>query len=339
MIIAITGGGTGGHLSIAKALALSAAKFDIECIYIGSNFGQDRAWFEHSKLFSHTYFLDSKGVVNQKGFKKILSFLQILKASLKARKILNKHKVKAIFSVGGYSSAPASFATFFSNKNLFIHEQNSKKGFLNSLLKPFCKEFFSSFEKTFCSYPVNEVFFDTARTRKKLESIIFLGGSQGAKFINDLALKLAKSLDEKGVKIVHQCGKNEYERCKKEYENLGIKADLFDFDKNLYERVAKADLAIARAGAGTLFELCANNLPSIFIPYPFAAKNHQYFNAKFLQDKALCQIFTQDELKDEKLILNSIFSMNLEIISSGLKEILEKNGADFIIKKALNIKA
>ena len=138
---------------------------------------------------------------------------------------------------------------------------------------------------------------------------------------------------------MHQCGKNEYERCKKEYENLGIKADLFDFDKNLYERVAKADLAIARAGAGTLFELCANNLPSIFIPYPYASKNHQYFNAKFLQDKALCQIFSQDELKDEKLILNSIFSINLELISSGLKEILEKNGSDFIVKKALNIKA
>ena len=189
------------------------------------------------------------------------------------------------------------------------------------------------------AYPVNEVFFDTARTRKKLENIIFLGGSQGAKFINDLALKLAKSLDEKGVKIVHQCGKNEHERCKKEYESLGVKVELFDFDKNLYERVAKADLAIARAGAGTLFELCANNLPSIFIPYPFAAKNHQYFNAKFLQDKALCQIFTQDELKDEKLILNSIFSINLELISSGLKEILEKNGSDFIVKKALNIKA
>ena len=335
MKIAITGGGTGGHLSIARALALSAKKLGIDCIYIGSTSGQDMAWFEKEDFFSHKYFLESKGVVNQRGFKKIISFLKILKLSIKARKILNEHKIKDVFSVGGYSSAPASFAALFSNKNLFIHEQNSKKGFLNSLLKPFCKIFFSSFEKEFCPYPVEDIFFDKARTRLKLESIIFLGGSQGAKFINDLALKLAKSLDERGIKIIHQCGKKDYQRCKKEYESLAIKVDLFDFDKNIHEKIQKADLAIARAGAGTLFELCANNLPSIFIPYPHASKNHQYFNAKFLEDKKLCQLFTQDELKDEKKILTSIFSINLELISDSLKEIISKNGSDFIIKKAL----
>ncbi|WP_300703769.1 UDP-N-acetylglucosamine--N-acetylmuramyl-(pentapeptide) pyrophosphoryl-undecaprenol N-acetylglucosamine transferase [uncultured Campylobacter sp.] len=335
MIIAITGGGTGGHLSIAKSLAISANKLGIECIYIGSTSGQDMAWFEKEKLFSHKYFLESTGVVNQKGLKKILSFLNILKLSIKAKKILNKHEIKDVFSVGGYSAAAASFATIFSNKNLFIHEQNSKKGFLNSLLKPFCKEFFSSFEETFCSYPVNENFFKKARIRKELKTVIFLGGSQGAKFINDLALKIATKLDEKGVKIIHQCGKNEYERCKAYYENLGIEVDLFDFHKQLDEKITQADLAIARAGASSLFELCANNLPCIFIPYPYASKNHQYFNAKFLLDKALCQIFTQDELQDEKKLLNSIFLVNLELISSGLKDIIKEDGADFIIKKAL----
>ncbi len=76
----------------------------------------------------------------------------------------------------------------------------------------------------------------------------------------------------------------------KHYQSLNIQADIFDFSLNLEEKMKNADLAISRAGASTLFELCANTLPTIFIPYPYAAKNHQYFNAKFLQDQALCQI-------------------------------------------------
>ncbi|MCW1359816.1 undecaprenyldiphospho-muramoylpentapeptide beta-N-acetylglucosaminyltransferase [Campylobacter sp. US33a] len=335
MKIAITGGGTGGHLSIAKCILESAKKRNLECIYIGSQNGQDKAWFENEDKFEAKYFLSSSGVVNKKGFGKLKSFIHILKLSFECKKILRQHNIQAVFSVGGYSSAPAAFGAIFSRTPLFIHEQNSKKGSLNSLLKPFSKKFFSAFENTFCPYPVDEKFFNSARKRSELKSIIFLGGSQGANFINQLALKLACELNAKGISIIHQCGKNDYELCKKEYEKLNIQVDLFAFDNHLELKMQKADLAISRAGASTLFELCANTLPALFIPFAYAAKNHQYFNAKFLQDKALCQIFTQEQAKNENAVLKAILAMNLEDISSRLKDIVQKNGADFMLQEVL----
>ncbi|TQR33148.1 undecaprenyldiphospho-muramoylpentapeptide beta-N-acetylglucosaminyltransferase [Campylobacter sp. MIT 99-7217] len=334
-MIALTGGGTGGHLAIVKCLLESAMKFNIECIYIGSENGQDKAWFENDERFKEKYFLQSKGVVSKKGLAKLFALFDIFKLALQTKQILKKHDIQAVFSVGGYSAAPASFAALLSQIPFFIHEQNSKKGSLNSLLKPFASKFYSAFEKTFCPYPVHDKFFNE-NIRKKLQTIIFLGGSQGASFINLLALNLASKLDEKGIKIIHQCGKNELEKCQKTYDQLGIKADIFDFCENLEEKMQEADLAISRAGASTLFELCANSLPCIFVPYPYAAKNHQYFNALFLQKQNLAEIFTQDE--DENKLLEMIFKLNLQELSSRLQSVVQKNAADFLLQDALNLK-
>lgn len=348
MDIVITGGGTGGHLSIAKALCEAAFKKGLKCLYIGSQSGQDKAWFENEPKFNKKFFLESGGVVDKKGFSRIKSLANIINLSFKARQILKDNEIKAVFSVGGYSAAPASFAALLTRTPLFIHEQNSKSGSLNRLLKPFAKGFYSAFSKDFTPYPVAQIFFDKARIRKDLKAVIFLGGSQGASFINDLALNLASKLDEKGIKIIHQSGENDYKKCVKFYEENGIKADIFAFSKEIYEKMAAADLAISRAGASTLFELAANALPAVFIPYPYAAKNHQYFNAKFLLDKNLCQIFTQNELKistnlkDENAqnfntqsLLNAIFAMNLEMISNELKGVILPNGAEILLENAL----
>ncbi len=337
MTIALTGGGTGGHLAIVRNLLESAIKQNIECVYIGSQNGQDKAWFEDENRFKAKFFLSSRGVVNQNKFGKINSLIHTLKLTKKCKQIFKDYEIKAIFSVGGYSAAPASFAALFSHLPLFIHEQNSKSGSLNKLLKPFAKQFFSAFEKEFVPYPVANKFFDNARVRKELKNIIFLGGSQGAKFINELALKLAPKLDEKGIKITHQCGKNELDNYINAYEKLNIKADIFDFSPNLEEKMEMADLAISRAGASTLFELCANRLPTLFIPYPYAAKNHQYFNAKFLQDQNLCQIFTQNDDVDIEIFLQNLLKIDLENISLKLKEVAQKNGGDILLEKALEL--
>lgn len=337
MRVAITGGGTGGHLNIAKCLLEAALGLNLECIYIGSQSGQDKKWFENETRFLQKYFLSSSGVVDKKGFQKLRSLCSIFALSLKTRRILKENEIKAVFSVGGYSAAAASFGAILAGVPLFIHEQNSKSGSLNSVLKPFAKGFYSAFEKEFTPYPVNEKFFSTARIRKELRTLIFLGGSQGANFINELALKLAARLNERGIKIIHQCGSNDLAKCQEFYANSGIKADCFAFSEHLEAKMNEADLAISRAGASTLFELCANALPAVFIPYPYAAKNHQYFNAKFLLDKALCQIFTQDELKhSDETIFKALFTLNLEQISSELQDLIQKDGAKILLERALD---
>jgi UDP-N-acetylglucosamine--N-acetylmuramyl-(pentapeptide) pyrophosphoryl-undecaprenol N-acetylglucosamine transferase len=332
-MIAITGGGTGGHLKIAKVINEEFNKRGIKTIYIGSTSGADKEWFINDENFIEKYFLDSTGVVNKKGLKKLSSISHILKLSLKAKNIIKKHNIKAVFSVGGYSAAPASFASIFSNTPLFIHEQNAHIGSLNKILKPFSKRFFNTFLYN-DPYPVEEIFFELARERKELKTIIFLGGSQGAVAINELAMKIAKQLNKKNIKIIHQTGKRDFKRIKEFYQKEKIDADVFDFDKNLAKKITLADFAISRAGASTLFELAANKIPALFIPYPYAAGDHQYYNAKFLADKNAGFVIRQNNLSPKKA-LDLIFNANLEEISKNLEKINKKNAQKIIVDEIL----
>ena len=332
MRLCITGGGTGGHLMIADALAHKALENGYEVIFIGSINGQDRKYFEGISHFSHVYFLQTNGVVNQKGFKKLKALWNIFCAFLASRKILKKHSIEATYSVGGFSAAAASFASLSLKIPLFIHEQNAVEGRLNSLLKPYAKRFISAYDKDspIKGYPVKDVFFKSQRVRESLKCIIFLGGSHGARAINELALSVAKELQKRSIKIIHQAGESDYERVKKEYESLGVEVELYGFTKDLDKLVSKADLAVSRAGASTLWELSANGLPSLFIPYPYAASDHQFHNASFIVENELgwCQR-EGDDLKDKLL---SILAEPLEQKSKKLIEYSIDGVADLMIK-------
>lgn len=333
-MIVITGGGTGGHLSIAKALAYELKNRGEKLVFIGSQNGQDKAWFENDEVFLEKYFLQSSGVVNKKGLAKFKSLFNILKLSLTCLKIFKKHKIKVVISVGGYSSAPASIAAIISRKKFFIHEQNAIIGRLNLLLKPFCTKFFSSYIKNPYDYPVNKKFFDTARVRNELKTILFLGGSQGAKFINELALNLAPNLIKQNIKIIHQCGKNDFEMVCEKYKSLGVEAEVFAFSTEIEKYMQKADLCVSRSGASSLWELCANLLPSVFIPYPYAANNHQFFNAKFLQERNLTQIYKQEDIKFDKFLEN-ILNVNVNQVSICLKSIISSYGTQKIVDEII----
>ncbi|MDA3046384.1 undecaprenyldiphospho-muramoylpentapeptide beta-N-acetylglucosaminyltransferase [Campylobacter sp. VBCF_06 NA8] len=358
-MIAISGGGTGGHLSIAKSLGAELKNRGIGVIFIGSTNGQDRAWFEGSEIFERAYFLESSGVVNKKGLSKFASLINILKLSLKCRKIFKENGVKAVISVGGYSSAPASFASLFFFKPLFIHEQNAILGRLNDLLEPFCKKIYSPYSRekfelpTACGcvtkftqdntqcisdkfdYPVSDIFFEKARIRSEIKTIIFLGGSQGASFINTLASNLAPRLTKMGYEIIHQCGEKEFEKYSEFYKNANLNVELVGFSKNLVDLISKADLCVGRSGASTLWELVANGLPAIFVPFPHAAGDHQFYNAKFLQDLNLCKIVRQNEASEDK-ILDLIQNFDAPSASRGLVNFSSKNGAKSIIDDILS---
>jgi UDP-N-acetylglucosamine--N-acetylmuramyl-(pentapeptide) pyrophosphoryl-undecaprenol N-acetylglucosamine transferase len=335
MKFCITGGGTGGHLMIAEALVEAAVSDGHEAIFIGSTSGQDRKYFEEHSTFSHVYFLKTTGVVNQKGFGKLKALWLVIRAFFASRKILKQHNIEATYSVGGFSAAPASFASLSRFIPLFIHEQNAVEGRLNALLKPFAKRFISAYDKNspIVGYPVKDEFFKSARVRTEIKTIIFLGGSQGAKAINDLALSVARELQEMGIKIIHQAGERDFERVKNEYENLGVEAEIYGFTKEMNSLMSRADLAISRSGASTLWELCANGLPALFIPFPHAASDHQYYNAKFIVDNDLG--WCEREGHDLKSILISILGQNLEGKSKALMEYSSRDVAKKMIQDAL----
>lgn len=332
MKICITGGGTGGHLMIAQALVEAAVNEGHEAIFIGSTHGQDRKYFENHSSFAHVYFLETTGVVNQKGLGKLKALFKIFKAFLKSRQILKKHNIQATYSVGGFSAAPASFATLSRFIPLFIHEQNAVEGRLNSLLKPYAKRFISAYDKNspITGYPVKDVFYKNARERSELKTIIFLGGSHGAKAINDLALSVAHKLNKLGIKIIHQAGESDFERVKREYEEMGVEVELYSFTKDLESLITQADLAISRAGASTLWELTANGLPALYVPYPYAAADHQFHNAAFIVENSLG--WCEREGKGLRSKLLSILKEELSIKSRGLLEYATKDVAKQMIK-------
>jgi len=332
-MIAITGGGTGGHLVIARAIKEELNRRGLKPIYIGSLAGQDKAWFEHDSGFEQTYFLESRGVVNKKGVHKLLALFTIIRSAFTCKAIFKKNQINAVFSVGGYSAAPASFGALLSGIPLYIHEQNAIQGKLNSLLRPFCKALFSSYDKKamMTSYPVSEAFFQIKKERKELKTIIFLGGSQGASFINALAQKMAPLLHKEGISIIHQTGQKEFELLKAFYEKEGIPADVFDFSKEIPAKLACADFAISRSGASTLWELCAAGVPALFIPLPHAAANHQYFNAKALADQNIALILSQSSEFEPNALLDQIKQLDLSSVSQRLVEMIQIGGAKEIV--------
>jgi len=325
MSIVMTGGGTGGHLAIIKAVKEQLK--DEELIYIGSTKGQDKQWFENDDDFKEKYFFDTRGVVNQKGLGKLKSLWMMVQAARQARKLLKKHNAKVVFSVGGFSSAATAFAAKSLGIPLVIHEQNAALGSLNKLMKPYAKAFISSYldESPIHAYPIKEIFFDNAHVRSKVKTIMFLGGSQGAKAINELALSLAPELKKRGIKIIHQAGANNIDEVEKAYRDLGIEAEVFGFTTKLADYMNEADFAIARSGASTLWELSATALPTLYIPYPYAASDHQFYNAQFLVEKELAWLMREDAIEVDKVL--AMLDENMQTKSQGLMDIVEKDGS------------
>lgn len=330
MSIIMTGGGTGGHLAIIKAVKEQIDSGEL--IYIGSTQGQDKRWFEDDDDFKERYFLDTIGVVNQGVFGKVRSLWMLMVATKKAMEIIKRSDAKVVFSVGGFSSAATSFAAKLTGVPLIIHEQNAALGSLNKLMKPYSTLFISSYidDSPIHAYPIKEIFFDNARERSMVNTIIFLGGSQGAKAINSLALSIAPEIDSRGIKIIHQAGDRNIEEVKEAYEELDIEAEVFGFTRRLASYMREADFAIARAGASTLWELSATGLPTLYIPYPYAASDHQYHNAKFLVERDLAWIMREDQI-DRSLIL-SIVDGDLGQKSRGLMDTIERDGSQKIAK-------
>lgn len=332
MNIIFTGGGTGGHLVIALSLAEAAASRGHRVVFIGSTSGQDRQWFAQSTLFEETHFLDTTGVVNKKGLGKLGALWKILKAVVRSHRLIRTFGADAVISVGGFSAAPAALASLTTATPLYIHEQNAVTGTLNKILRPFAKRFFSSYEKdqNHCDYPVAPVYFKQARIREQIKTVIFLGGSQGAKFINDLALQIAPWLVKNGMHIIHQCGVKEEERVREAYRGMGIDAEVYGFTTEIASLIARSDFAISRSGASTLWELCAAQVPTFYIPFPHAAGDHQFFNAQYIlqYDCGWCERQSEDiAIKLQGAILSDIRPK-----SEQLGKLIAPDGAAHIIE-------
>ena len=323
----ITGGGTGGHIypAIAVCNALSKDHQTKEIYYIGN---PDN--LEHEVVEKAGYkFLGVKvsGMPRKFGFKFIFWFIQLQFAIFKALYYIKKYKPHAVFGTGGYVSAPALFAAGLDGTPFMLHDSDAKPGIVSRYLAPNAKcvslafeisqKFIESNNININGNPIREEFKtltkQEARERlviKDKTTLCIMGGSQGAKSVNNAAVEIIKKLSqEDNLQIIFQTGKRNYEKV---YFKLKKAYPEFENDRNLIVKpyfedmvtVLKAsDIAVSRAGSLSLSELCACGIASVLIPYPHAAADHQRKNAKFMVEKrAALYLEDADTTKDTLLI-------------------------------------
>lgn len=323
----VTGGGTGGHIypAIAVCDALKKDSETKEIYYVGN---PNNLEHEVAKKAGYKFLpIKISGMPRKIGFKLIKWFFELQIAILKALFYINKYKPDAVFGTGGYVSAPPLFAANLQGTPLMIHDSDAQPGIVSKYIAPMAKCVSLAFEcsKKFIKSdnihingnPIREEFKtltkQEARTKLNLldkPTLCIMGGSQGAKAINDAAADLLEKLTtEYNLQIIFQTGKKNYEsvffKLKEVYPN-------FDQNKNIIIKpyfddmvtILKAsDIAVSRAGSLSLSELCACGIASILIPYPHAAADHQRKNANFMIEKrAALYLEDADTTKDTLLI-------------------------------------
>lgn len=307
----IMAGGTGGHIFPGLALAEKLKKNDWNVFWLGApNSMEERIVVPKGFDFKKVDFSGVRG----KGLKRILSLpFNIIKALLQSKKIIDAVNPDVVIGFGGYITFPGGLIAKLNGKKLILHEQNSIAGLANKILSKIAN-------KVFCAYPnaltngewignpLREEFLkeDLPENRFIGRSgplkLLVVGGSLGAKALNDIVPKALALIDKNNrLIVIHQSGEKQIEQLKKNYSESNIEAELTPFISNTAKAFAEADMIIARAGASTVTEIAAVGAAALFIPFPYAVDDHQTFNAKFLVDNGGGLLIQEKELTPEKL--------------------------------------
>ncbi len=346
--VIIAGGGTGGHIFPAIAIANALKKMDgsIEILFIGA-----KGRMEMEKVPQAGYKIEGLDITGLNRSSLIKNFalpFKLLKSFLKVRTIFKKYKPDAAIGVGGYSSFPVLRFAQARGIKTFIHESNSFAGRSNIMLgrkatKIFTgtagmERFFPKEKIMITGNPVRAGIAEASVTRSEglkffsldetKKTVFVVGGSLGAKSINEAIDKGLDELLNAGLQIIWQTGKP-YSARAKERANGKQSVWVNEFITQMEYAYAAADIVVARSGAMTVAELCVAKKPVLFVPYPFAAEDHQMANARQLENKHAALIVKDSEVM-EKLVFKT-----LELSKDNEKqEELKKNISALAIKDA-----
>jgi UDP-N-acetylglucosamine--N-acetylmuramyl-(pentapeptide) pyrophosphoryl-undecaprenol N-acetylglucosamine transferase len=316
----IAGGGTGGHVFPALAIAQEwlARGNEREVVLVGTERGIEMKLVPQAGLPLET--LRVAGLKG-KGCATLLKNLAMLApAMLDARRVLRKHRPIAAFGVGGYAAGPMMLATWLGRLPNVIFEPNAEPGLTNRVLSRISTRIATGYEVSAREWgkkaivtgcPVRKEFFSiTPRRLEKPFRLLVTGGSQGALPINrtfvDAMDRLAARKNE--MAIVHQTGERDYDAVRTAYARRGINAEVVPFLTNMAERFAWADVIVCRAGAITAAEVAAAGRAAIFIPFGRATDSHQLRNAQEMTRAGAGRLISEAELTAEKLT-GEVFSL------------------------------
>ena len=294
----IAASGTGGHLFPAIALAQQLPDYEIE--WLGTVNRME------TSLVPDEYPLNTIPVegFQQKFSPKTIKIIAGFFASIwQTQKLIKEHQIDAVFTTGGYIAAPAILAARMHNKPAIIHESNYIPGKVTKFLSRWCdtvalgfagtSQYLSQAKTVHVSTPVRSQFITSQALNLNIPDgaivILVVGGSQGAVAVNKLVREAAPAWFDLGAYVVHLTGKNDPEADSLQHPNYIA----MPFSDNMAGLLQRANLAISRAGAGTITELSFTGTPAILIPYPYAAEDHQTYNAQEYKDAGAGVVYQQ----------------------------------------------
>jgi UDP-N-acetylglucosamine--N-acetylmuramyl-(pentapeptide) pyrophosphoryl-undecaprenol N-acetylglucosamine transferase len=309
--VVVAGGGTGGHLfpGIAVAQQFTATVPETRVLFVGTDRPFEAAAVKRAG-FSHRV-VRVEGIKGR-GWKRAAgAMFKLPRAILESIKIIAEFRPHLIFGVGGYASGPTVAAGWLAGKTVVLQEQNLLPGIANRLLSMLAQRIYLSFPETAARFPaakarvlgnpVRKEVLESARRvpamRSEKMTVLILGGSQGARSINTAVVEALIHLRHpERIRFIHQSGEADENRVRAAYAQGGIEADARAFFHDVGRVFAAADLVICRAGATTVAELTAVGKAIVFIPFPYAADDHQTKNALSLVRREAAELIPESEL-------------------------------------------
>jgi UDP-N-acetylglucosamine--N-acetylmuramyl-(pentapeptide) pyrophosphoryl-undecaprenol N-acetylglucosamine transferase len=309
----ITGGGTGGHVFPALAVAREWISRGTErkVVIVGTQRGIEARLVPEAGFALET--IRSAGLKGIGGMRLVRNVAKLAPAMLDSFSILRKHKFAAAFGVGGYAAGPMMLAAVLRGLPTVVFEPNAEPGFTNRVLARMATRIATAYEAptklwgrkaTLTGIPVRPEFFAiSARTPAEPFQILITGGSQGARVINRTLVEAVDFLaaQKNRISIVHQTGERDYNVVRDAYARRGIEAEVVPFIGNMSERFTQADLIVCRAGAITAAEVAAAGRAAIFIPFGASTDSHQLRNAQEMQRAGAARLIPEPQLTAERL--------------------------------------
>ena len=305
--VIISGGGTGGHIYPAITIARAIADIEpTEFLYVGSKIGLENTLIPNEGIPFVT--IDVRGLERKISFRNLVTLGKTAGSLLRAEQIIHKFKPDVVIGTGGFVCGPVLLAASLSGIPTLVQEQNVIPGVTNTILSRFVKCVALGYEEAADRFKRKDILVYTGNPVRKdiltgtrdhgrallgLDpdkfTLLVAGGSRGARSINNAMIEVHRYFrDSRDIQILHVTGDHEYDRVVGQLEGIdgkgryGEGSHIIPYLHHMPEVLAAADLAVYRAGAVGLAELTVRGLPAILIPYPYAAEDHQRYNAQAL---------------------------------------------------------
>jgi UDP-N-acetylglucosamine--N-acetylmuramyl-(pentapeptide) pyrophosphoryl-undecaprenol N-acetylglucosamine transferase len=315
----VAGGGTGGHVIPALAIAQELQKrYQAEILFVGTARGLE------NRLVPAANFplkLVKVGALNRVSLAtRLKTAFDLPRAVLTAAGLLNEFQPDIVIGVGGYASGPAMLAAILKHTPTLAFEPNLVPGFANRVVARFVSAAAVHFEQTaehfrnavVTGVPVRPAFFQIPKKQYSPVSptLLVFGGSQGARAINQAVIRALPEVAKRipALHVIHQTGERDYNEVQAAYSRIAISSEVHKFIDNMPAFFARADLVLCRSGASTVAEIAAAGKPAIFVPFPRAADDHQRRNAEAMEQAKAAVVLEETRL-DEVWLVDTICAL------------------------------